>query len=92
MNITDSLRSIVRFYVEGFRQMTWGRTLWILILAKLFVLFFILRPFFFRPALSDHPEEEKPEAVATQLLKPCQGNTAQPDVSETTESENHDAT
>lgn len=43
------LRRIVMFYIEGFRQMTWGRQLWAIILIKLFVLFAILRLFFFQP-------------------------------------------
>ena len=55
---------VARFYVEGFRSMTWGRTLWILILVKLFV---ILRIFFFQPALSGMDEAEKQEAVGRAL-------------------------
>ena len=43
------LRRIFYFYLDGFRQMTWGRQLWIIILIKLFVMFAILRPFFFQP-------------------------------------------
>ncbi len=43
------LRRIVNFYLEGFRKMTWGRQLWAIILIKLFVLFVILRLFFFQP-------------------------------------------
>lgn len=43
------LRRIATFYLEGFRQMTWGRQLWLIILIKLFVLFAVLRLFFFRP-------------------------------------------
>ena len=39
--------SIWRFYRDGFRQMTWGRVLWLIILLKLFVLFVVLRLFFF---------------------------------------------
>ncbi len=35
------------FYVDGFRHMTWGRTLWLIILIKLFIMFVILRIFFF---------------------------------------------
>ncbi|MDP4183874.1 MAG: DUF4492 domain-containing protein [Bacteroidota bacterium] len=34
-------------YFEGFREMTWGRTLWIIILIKCFVLLFVLKLFFF---------------------------------------------
>ena len=32
------LLRIGRFYRDGFRQMTWGRTLWVIILVKLFVM------------------------------------------------------
>lgn len=69
MNLKNSLRRAARLYTDGFRQMTWGRILWVLILAKLFVLFAILRPFFFRPALAGMDEEEKREAVADGLLR-----------------------
>lgn len=58
---------VARFYVEGFRSMTWGRTLWILILVKLFVIIVILRIFFFQPALSGMDEAEKQEAVGRAL-------------------------
>ena len=36
------LKKIVHFYYEGFRQMTWGKSLWVIILVKLFVMFFVL--------------------------------------------------
>ena len=36
--------NIWRFYLEGFRSMTLGRTLWLIILVKLFIMFFILHP------------------------------------------------
>lgn len=35
--------AIWQFYVEGFRSMTLGRTLWLIIAIKLFIMFFILR-------------------------------------------------
>lgn len=69
MNLTNCLRRVVRFYVDGFCQMTWGRTLWVLILAKLFVLFVLLRLFFFQPVLAGLSEEEKRDAVADGLLE-----------------------
>ncbi len=56
-----------RFYVDGFRQMTWGRTLWIIILLKLAVMFLVLRLFFFQPALAGLNTEEKQETVARNL-------------------------
>ena len=33
----ETLRKVIRFYVEGFREMTVGRTLWAIILIKLFI-------------------------------------------------------
>lgn len=36
-----------RFYVDGFRSMTVGKTLWAIILVKLFIMFAILKLFFF---------------------------------------------
>ena len=41
------ITNIIKFYIEGFKNMTIGRTLWIIILIKLFILFVILRIFFF---------------------------------------------
>ena len=41
----ETLRKVIRFYVEGFREMTVGRTLWAIILIKLFILFAVLKVF-----------------------------------------------
>ena len=60
---------IVRFYVDGFRGMTWGRTLWLLVLLKALVLFAVLRVFFFRPAMAGMTEEQKSEHVAQRLAE-----------------------
>ncbi|MEZ4999780.1 MAG: DUF4492 domain-containing protein [Bacteroidales bacterium] len=39
---------IVRFYMEGFRNMpSWGRRVWLIIILKLFIMFAILKIFFF---------------------------------------------
>ncbi|MBR1838817.1 MAG: DUF4492 domain-containing protein [Bacteroidaceae bacterium] len=58
---------IFRFYLDGFRQMTWGRTLWIIILLKLAIMFLVLRMFFFKPALSGMDTQQKQETVARNL-------------------------
>ena len=34
-------------YYDGFREMTLGKTLWLVILIKLFIIFFVLKLFFF---------------------------------------------
>ncbi|HIT48653.1 MAG TPA: DUF4492 domain-containing protein [Candidatus Coprenecus stercoripullorum] len=63
------IKKIWLFYYDGFRSMTVGRTLWIVIIIKLFIIFAILRVFLFRPALSEYgSEEEKAEAVIENLV------------------------
>ena len=39
----NTLLNIWNFYLEGFRSMTLGRTLWLIILVTLFIMFFILK-------------------------------------------------
>ncbi len=65
----STIISIWNFYVEGFRNMTWGRTLWWLILLKVIILFAVLRAFFFQPVLSGKTEEQKIEHVGMQLIE-----------------------
>lgn len=60
--------SIWNFYADGFRNMTWGRPLWWLILLKVVVLFLVLRLFFFEPVLSGKSDEEKMEHVGRELI------------------------
>ena len=60
------LKRIVRFYIEGFRGMTLGRTLWCIILIKLFIMFAVLKAFFF-PSYLKGDAGEKSETVSTEL-------------------------
>ena len=59
---------IWEFYRDGFRGMTLGRTLWLLILIKLFIMFFILKLFFFPSFLKGKTSEEKQEYVGSELI------------------------
>lgn len=44
----ETIRRIFRFYYDGFRTMSWwGKRVWVIILVKLFIMFLILRIFFF---------------------------------------------
>lgn len=61
------VRKVWHLYRDGFRQMTWGRTLWAIILLKLFFIFAVLRLFFFRPALGGLSPDEKSDAVGGRL-------------------------
>ena len=44
-------------YYDGFRQMTLGRTLWIIIAIKLFIMFAILKVFFFPNFIKTHTQK-----------------------------------
>lgn len=65
---------VFRFYRDGFRSMTWGRTLWIIIGIKLFIMFFILKLFFFPNVLKKNfsSDEERSRHVLEQLTKTTQ--------------------
>ena len=65
----NTLLSIWNFYADGFRNMTWGRPLWILIFLKVIVLFLVLRMFFFEPVLLGKTEEQKIEHVGKELMR-----------------------
>ena len=64
----QSLIKIYEFYRDGFRSMTLGRTLWALILFKLFFMFCILKFFFFPYFLKGKTTEEKQEYVRSELI------------------------
>jgi len=59
------------FYVDGFRSMTVGKTLWLIIFLKLFIMFAILRVFFFPDYLKSNfdTDTERAEYVIQQLTK-----------------------
>ncbi len=66
----QTLEHIWHFYAEGFRTMTWGRVLWLIILLKLFILFFVLRLFFFPDFLKEKANEGQPqEYVGNELIR-----------------------
>ena len=62
------LSNIFYFYYDGFRSMTVGRTLWLIIAIKLIVIFAVLRVFFFQPTLHGS-DEEKADQVRENLLR-----------------------
>ena len=69
MKRTHALARLWAFYRDGFRRMTWGRTLWVLLIIKLFVIFVILRLVFFRPSMAGLSSSEKQQTVAEKLME-----------------------
>ena len=70
-SLSSILGAIWRFYRDAFKNMTWGRPLVWLILLKLFILFAILRVFFFKPAMAGLSDEQKSEQVGERLTRPA---------------------
>lgn len=69
MNRKGFLYRVYDLYADGFRSMKLGRTLWAIILIKLFIIFVILKLFFFPNFIKEHAQEgEESEFVATQIL------------------------
>ncbi|MDR2681250.1 MAG: DUF4492 domain-containing protein [Tannerella sp.] len=61
---------IFRFYLEGFRSMDIGRVLWALILIKLFIMFVVLKIFFFPRYLNQFDStSEKENYVSKELIE-----------------------
>ena len=65
------LKRIIYFYLDGFKNMTLGKSLWVLIIIKLFIMFAILKAFFFPNLLNSlyDNDEDKALHVRTELLK-----------------------
>jgi hypothetical protein len=68
--IVSAISKITGFYYDGFRNMSWwGNRVWIIILVKLFIMFLILRLFFFPDFLKTRfrSDEERSNYVLEQL-------------------------
>ncbi|MDR1738108.1 MAG: DUF4492 domain-containing protein [Candidatus Symbiothrix sp.] len=65
------LQKFCSLYVEGFRNLTWGKPLWILIIIKLFIIFAVLKVFFFPDFLGSRfkTEKAKSEYIMHELTK-----------------------
>ncbi|MBQ3632134.1 MAG: DUF4492 domain-containing protein [Prevotella sp.] len=63
------LYRVFDLYYDGFRHMTLGRTLWAIILIKLFIIFAILKVFFFPDFLKQQAGKgQEAEYVAGELI------------------------
>ncbi len=74
---TGLLKRIYHFYRDGFRQMTLGRTLWKIIFIKLFIMFAVLKFFFFPDFLATNfaTDKQRADYVIEQLTPSAQGYT-----------------
>lgn len=68
--MANIIKEIANFYIDGFRNMTVGKSLWILILIKLFLIFVVLKFFFFPNFLNDNfdSDEQRAQHVRNELI------------------------
>ena len=68
MNKRSFLYRVYDLYVDGFRHMRLGKTLWAIILIKLFIIFVVLKIFFFPNFLKQNAKGDEASYVATELV------------------------
>lgn len=64
------MHKIVDFYIDGFKNLPdWARSVWFIILLKLFILFFVFKVFFFQNKLKKefNTDEERANHVIEQI-------------------------
>jgi hypothetical protein len=74
MNKNSFLYRVFDLYYDGFRNMTLGKTLWAIILIKLFVIFVVLKLFFFPDFLKKNANGDEAGFVATELVDRASSN------------------
>ncbi|MCR4941868.1 MAG: DUF4492 domain-containing protein [Campylobacter sp.] len=69
------MKRIWNFYADGFKNMKIGKTLWLVILIKLFIMFFVVRVIFFNETLNKKfdTDAEKSDFVIENLIKDKNG-------------------
>ena len=69
MRKNSFLYKVYDLYADGFRNMRLGKTLWAIILIKLFIIFVVLKIFFFPNFLKQHAKGNEADFVATELTE-----------------------
>ena len=57
------MRRLIAFYLDGFRHMRLGRTLWAIILLKLVIIFGVMKIFFFADFLDANFDTDQEKAT-----------------------------
>ncbi|MFC2739536.1 MAG: DUF4492 domain-containing protein [Prevotella sp.] len=63
------MSSVFHLYYDGFKNMSVGKTLWVVILVKLFIIFFVLKLFFFPNILHEKASKgHEADYVSSKIL------------------------
>lgn len=76
-SITGRAVRLFHFYYDGFRTMSWwGKRVWLIIILKLFIMFAVLKIFFFPDFLEKEfgSDKQRSEFVLDQLTNPSFNN------------------
>ena len=69
MQKNSFFHKVFDLYYDGFRSMRLGTTLWAIIHIKLFIIFVVLKIFFFPNFLKQHAKGDEAGYVATELTE-----------------------
>lgn len=70
MNKNSFIYRAFDLYYDGFKHMTVGKTLWAVILIKLFIMFAILKVFFFPDFIKQNSQKgDEADFVSTEMIK-----------------------
>ena len=63
------MSAVFHLYYDGFKNMSVGKTLWVVILVKLFIICFVLKLFFFPNILHEKaPKGHEADYVSSKIL------------------------
>ncbi|MCF0211056.1 MAG: DUF4492 domain-containing protein [Bacteroidales bacterium] len=62
------IKKVFYFYVDGFRNMTVGKTLWTVIIIKLVIIFLVLKVFFFPNYIKENAQKGKEADFVNQQI------------------------
>jgi 5-bromo-4-chloroindolyl phosphate hydrolysis protein len=63
------IKQIVSFYHDGFRSMRLGKTLWIVVIVKLVIIFVVLKLFFMPDILYERADGNEADYVSAQITE-----------------------
>ncbi len=71
MRFSDMVTEVFSFYLEGFKAMRLGKTLWTIVLVKLFIFFVIIKWLFFPNYLNENfvDDRAKSEHILNNLTQ-----------------------
>ena len=63
------IRQVINFYRDGFKSMRLGKTLWLVVIVKLVIIFVFIKLLFMPDILSERAGGNESDYVSTQIIK-----------------------